>query len=894
MELLSEIDQLFTPNAVAVFGASDSEGSLGGSVYRNLLAAGFQGRCYGINPKHEQVAERPCHRDLHHLNKRLDLALIATPLDEVPEILDQCGEYGVRAAVVYSGGFGRLHNQTNILQDKLLEAGRRNRIRVLGPKTLGVMRPHHKLNASFRKELARPGNVALVSQSRAVCTSMLDWSDLRRLGFSAVVSLGAAVDLDFGDILDFLALDGHTQSILLCVEGIRDARRFMSGLRSATRLKPVIVIKTGGYPAGARAPKSHIGAWAGSAEVFRAVMERAGGVQVEDLEQLFAAEQVFGAKKRMTGNRMAIVTNGGCPGVLAADKAVERGLRIPQLSNETQQRLEAALPDEWSRDNPVDLMCETNPERYQAAVEACLADPQVDGVLTILAPLGLVDPTGIARKVAEAAVRTRKPVLACWMGSAGVAETQSVFSDQGVPSFLFPHTAVEAMSFLADYCRNQKLLMQTPGPLSEHRNPDIEGARLIIEGVMAEGRKTLGSIEAKAVLSAFHIPTTQEVLTHSPNDALTVAQALGYPVVMKVCSHQIEHKSEVDGVRLDIADAPSVRRSFTEIVERVHKLRPEANIMGVTVEHMATVRAAREFMIGVMRDPVFGPVISFGAGGIEVEVLEDHAVGLPPLNDFVIETMIEHTRVARLMGACRYMPPMNRQALTEILQRVSELVCELPEVISMEINPLIGNDKDVVAVDARIRVDFRPSLMPPYGHMAIHPYPTYLLIRTQLPDGTDLVIRPVRPEDAQMEQDFVRGLSKQTKYLRFMQAIKELTSEMLVRFTQIDYDREMALIGIVTQENGDIEVGAARYMSRSSGEACEFAIVVADHWQGRGIGARLLRSLMKNARERGFRTINGEVLTVNTRMLALAKSLGFRVTPDRQNPKIMVATKVLL
>jgi acetyltransferase len=893
MELLSEIDKLFSPNAVAIFGASDAEESLGGSVYRNLLAAGFQGECYGINPKHEQVAERPCYRDLHQLNKRLDLALIATPLDEVPEILDQCGEYGVKAAVVYSGELGRLHNRKNSLQDKLVEAGRRNRIRVLGPETLGVMRPQHKLNASFRKKLARPGNVALVSQSRAVCTSMLDWSDLRRLGFSAVVSLGAAADLDFGDILDFLALDSYTRCILLCVEGIRDARRFMSNLRLAARLKPVIAIKTGGPPPGAPAPSSHTGAWAGSAEVFRAVMERAGAVQVEDLEQLFAAEQVFGAKKRMMGDRVAIITNGRGPGMLATDRAVERGLRIPQLSNEARQRLDTALAEEWSHDNPVDLMCQTTPERYQAAVEACLADPEVDGVLTILAPLWLVDPTGIAQKVAEAAVRTHKPVLACWMGSAGLAETQSVFADQGVPSFICLHTAVEAMSFLADYCRNQKLLKQTPGPLSEHRNPDIEGARLIIEGVMAEGRKTLSSIEAKAVLSSFHIPTTQEVLTHSPNDALTVAQALGYPVVMKVCSHQIERKSEVDGVRLGISDASSVRRSFTEIVERVHKLRPEVNILGVTVERMAFVPAVRELRIGVMRDPIFGPVISFGAGGIEDAVLEDHAVGLPPLNDFVIEAMIEHTRVARLMGACRHMPPMDRQALAEILQRVSELVCELPEVIGMEINPLIGNDKDVVAVDARIRVDFRSSSMSPYGHMAIHPYPTYLLLRTQLPDGTDLVIRPVRPEDAQMEQDFVRGLSKQTKYLRFMQSIKELTPEMLVRFTQIDYDCEMAMIGIVAQENGDIEVGEARYMSRSGGETCEFAIMVSDQWQGRGIGARLMRSLMKNARDRGFRTINGEVLTVNTRMLALAKSLGFRVTPDRQNPEIMHATKVL-
>jgi acetyltransferase len=385
----------------------------------------------------------------------------------------------------------------------------------------------------------------------------------------------------------------------------------------------------------------------------------------------------------------------------------------------------------------------------------------------------------------------------------------------------------------------------------------------------------------------------QAIMARTPNEALMAAQVLGFPVVMKISSRQIEHKSEVDGVRLNITDAQSVRRAFSEIAERARKLRPEAVIEGITVEHMVSARAARELMIGVVRDPIFGPIISFGAGGLEVEVLEDHAVGLPPLNNFIIDTMINHTRVARLMGAFRHMPPMNRQALARILQRVSEMVCELPEIVNMDVNPLIGNDKDVVAVDARIRVNYRPPQMPPYGHMAIHPYPTNLMERAQLPDGTDLVIRPIRPEDAEMEQQFVRGLSEQTKYFRFMQAIKELTPEMLVRFTQIDYDREMALIGVVTEEDGDVEVGVARYMSRPGGDACEFAIVVSDEWRGRGIGARLMRSLMQNARERGFRIMDGEVLTANTRMLALMQSLGFRIERDRQDPGIKLVAKAL-
>ena len=890
---LSDVDQLFTPSAVAVFGASDRAGSVGGMVYKNLIEGGFKGPCYAINPKYDQVAGRPCYKDLSEVDKHVELALIATPAAKAAEILDQCGEHGVKAAMVYSAGFAEQGAQGAALQERLVEAARRNRVRVLGPNTLGVMRPQNRLNVTVGHEQALSGNVALVSQSGAVCAAMLDWSGPLKLGFSAVVSLGAAADVDFGDVLDFLALDSHTQSILLYVEGVRDARRFMSGLRAAARLKPVIVVKAGRYPAGSRAAKSHTGAWVGSPEVFSAVLERAGAVEVRALNQLFAAAQVFGTGKRLHGDRVAIVTNGGGPGVLAADRAAELCLTLAQLSDATRQKLEAALPDHWSHGNPVDVIGDTTPERYAAAVEACLGDPEVDGVIAILAPLAATDPTEVAHDLIGVAAKSQKPVLSCWMGAARAAEAHALFTEHQRPHFAAPEEAAEALSFLAKHHRNQKLLMQSPGPLSRQKAPDVEGARLIIEGVMAEGRKTLGTIEAKAILSAFHIPTTQAVLARTPNEALMAAEALGFPVVLKINSPDIASKSDVDGVRLNIADAQSVRRTFTEVVERARKLRPEARIEGVTVEHMASTRAARELMIGVVREPIFGPVISFGAGGTEVEVLEDRALGLPPLNDFIIQTMIDHTRVARLMGAFRTMPPMNRTALTRILERVSEMVCELPEILEMDINPLIGDDREVIAVDARIRVNYRPPQMPPYGHMAIHPYPAHLIEKDQLPDGTDLTIRPIRPEDARMSQDFVRGLSEQTKYFRYMQAIKELTPEMLVRFTQIDYDRELALLGVVEQDGDQVEVGVARYIMRPGGEACEFAIVVADAWRNRGIGARLMRSLMQNARQRGMRLMEGEVLTANTRMLALVQSLGFRIEPDRNDPSIKQVRKVL-
>jgi acetyltransferase len=890
---LSDVDQLFSPASIAVFGPSDRPDSIGGVVYRNVLAGGFKGACYAINPKYQEVAGRPCYKDLRALNRQVDLALIAAPADRVPDILDQCGENGVKVAVVHTRGFAESGEKGAALQERLVDAARRNRIRMLGPNCLGVMRPASGLNASFGNEQARRGNVALVSQSGAVSTAMLDWSGPRRLGFSAVVSIGAGADVGFGSVLDYLALDSQTHCILLYVEGLRNARRFMSALRAAARLKPVIVVKSGRRPAGSRAAKSHTGAWIGSPDVFAAAMERAGAVQVDALDQLFAAAHVFGTGKRLAGERIAVVTNGGGPGVLAADRTAELGMTVAQLGEATRQALEAALPTNWSHGNPVDVIGDVPGQGYCAAVEVCLADPEVDGVLAILAPLATVDPTAVAQRIIDIAKKSPKPVLACWMGATRVAQAQALFAEARMPHFDTPEAAVEAFSFLAKHLRNQRLLMQSPGPMSHEQGPDADGARLIIEGVMAEGRKTLGTMEAKAILSAFHIPTMQAVLARTANEALMAAQVLGFPVVMKINSTDIAHKSDVDGVRLNLTDAQSVRRTFTEVMERATRLRPDAAVDGITVEHMVSHRAARELMIGVVRDPIFGPVITFGAGGTEVEALEDRALGLPPLNRFIIETMIDHTRVARLMAGFKHMPPMNREALTKILQRVSEMVCELPEILCMDINPLIGNDKEVIAVDARIQVAYRPPQMAPYGHMAIHPYPSHLIERVQLPSGQDLIIRPIRPEDAEMEQEFVRGLSEQTKYFRFMQAIKELTPEMLVRFTQIDYDRELALIGVVEQDGQDLEVGVARYMSRPGGESCEFAIVVADQWRERGIGARLMRALMQNARQRGLKLMEGEVLTANTRMLALMESLGFRIERDKEDPGVRLVTKVL-
>lgn len=883
------LNRLFAPRSIAVFGASDRAGSVGSIVFRNLREGGFRGALFAVNPKHRKVQDQRAYKDLAAIGKPVDLAVIATPAATVPGIIAQCGQAGVRAAVVLSAGFGEAGagDAGERLQRELLDAARQQGVRILGPNCLGIMRPDAGLNATFSHNIARRGKLALVSQSGALCTAVLDWAQAEGIGFSAMVSLGDAADVDFGDLLSYLALDPWTRAILLYVEGIRDARSFLSGLRIAARLKPVVVVKAGRHADGSRAAVSHTGALIGGDDVFHAALRRAGAVRAYTIKQLFnAAEILGGGEHRVRGSRLAIVTNGGGPGVMATDRAAELGVALAELAPATLQALEQALPAHWSHANPVDLLGDAGPERYGAAVEACLRDPGVDGVLAMLTPQAMTDAAGCAEAVSAAAGHGARPLITCWMGGPHVAAAHALFNRRGIPHLDTPEAAVEAFAYLASHRRNQELLLQVPGPLGRRSRPDLEGARLIIEEALASGRSSLSTLETKAVLHAFGLPVVPTMEAATANDALVAAETLGFPVALKINSPDISHKSDVAGVRLNISGAADVRSTFNDLLEAARSRRPDAELRGVTVEPMYRRANGRELLIGVVRDPVFGPAISIGAGGTMVEVMEDRCVSLPPLNRFIARGMIERTRAWKMLQAWRNLPAVDFTALEDVLLRVSELVCELPQLQELDINPLIVDEQGALAVDARMVVAYPPPGARRYAHMAIHPYPGGLETREQLADGTDVILRPIRPEDADIEKDFIRRLSSQSKYFRFMQALQELTPEMLVRFTQIDYDLEMALIAVVGEDGGEREIGVARYSTNPDGRSCEFAIVVADEWQHKGVGNRLMARLMEIARARGLEEIEGEVLAANQEMLAMAAKLGFKVTVSDEDPKL--------
>ncbi|GAB4180509.1 MAG: GNAT family N-acetyltransferase [Rhodocyclaceae bacterium] len=878
---------LFAPKSVAVIGASERPGSIGSVLVRNLTEAPYAGKLFAVNPKHSEVFGVPCYASVEDIPQRLDLVVIATPAATVPGIIESCGRAGVRAAVVVSAGFSESGARGEQLERALIENVRRHRIRLVGPNCLGVMRPEIGLNATFAHSGADAGSIALISQSGALCSAILDWAKPNNVGFSSVISLGSSGDLDFGEMLDYLVNDPKTESIFLYVEGIRHARRFVSALRAAARAKPVLLIKVGRHPEGSRAVLSHSGALVGADDVFDAALRRAGVVRLYNIGQLFAAAQALFARFRPRGNRLAILTNGGGPGVMAADRAADLGIPLAKLSEATLARLNAALPATWSHANPVDVIGDADPARYRETLDAVMADEGVDGVLTILTPQAMSEPDEAASAVIEVASKTDKPLVTCWMGETRVREARARFKAAGIPTFRTPEPAVELFSHISAFYRNQRLLMQTPAPLSHLASPNVESARLVIETALAERRGVLTEMESKALLAAFRIPIASTVVARSVTEAMVLAEEIGLPVAMKIDSPQITHKSDSGGVRLNLTTLQSVRAAYQDILDEVRRNRPEVAINGVAIEPMILKPNGRELTVGVIRDEVFGPVITFGEGGTRVEAHRDRAVALPPLDSVLIADMIRSTRVSRLLAEFRGQPPVNAQALELVLLRVSEMVCELPWIREMDINPLIVDELGAVAVDARIVIEPVSPTRGRYDHMAIHPYPAHLTRKWTLADGTEVLIRPIRPEDAELEKEFVKNLSPETKYFRFMNTVRELGLPMLVRLTQIDYDREMAFIATTGAPGAEIELGICRYATNPDGESCEFAVVVADEWAHRGIARKLMAMLIETARAKGLKYMNGEFLASNARMLKFVTDLGFVLSKSGDDPTVV-------
>jgi acetyltransferase len=883
----NRIESTFKPASLVLVGASDRPGSLGDVVRRNIADAGFAGPVHYVNPARASVGGQPALASVRDLPAAVDLAVIVTPAATVPDVISDCGERGVRGAIVIAAGFREQGLEGKALEDEIKRRARRHGVRVLGPGSLGILRTDDCLNATAGPPQPLPGRLALVSQSGALCAAILDWARLRHVGFSTVISTGNAADIGIGEILDFLVRDPATDSIMLYTEGIGDARRFMSALRAAARVKPVVVMKAGRHAPSPDAAAFHTGSMVGADDVFDAAMRRAGVLRIRDFYDFFTATATLGSGVRVSGRRVAIVSNAGGPGTLAADRATDRWLQLSQLGEEARLKLQDVLPPNAAPGNPVYVRGEVEPAQFAAAADICLSDPGVDALVAILTPHAQTDPQAYAAALVEVAAGHRKPLFTCWMGGESVASSRKHFAEHRVPSYTTPEAAVDAIAALALYATNQEQLLQVPEPLAHTSTPDRAAAQAVIDAALATGQEWLDPAESKSVLAAFNMPVLRSRPAHSVDEAVAVARQVGFPVVMKILSPDIPHKTDVGGVRLSLDDEGSVRKVHALMMESVARARPDARIEGVLIEPMFRHRHGRELMIGVVRDPVFGPAISFGLGGTLVEVIRDRAAALPPLNRYLARDLIRRTRASQALQPLRGAPAADETAVEEMLLRVSELVCEMPDIGSIDLNPVIVTDEGAVVMDARIGLLRSRPTARPYEHMAIHPYPSGLIQRVELQGGVKATIRPIRPEDAAIESDFVHGLSEQSKFLRFMFTLHDLAPAMLSRFTQIDYDRELALIGVIETPEGEKQIGVARYITLEDEESCEFAIVVGDDWQGKGLARQLFSSLIEAARHTRLKVMTGVTLRENSRMLELARANGFRLQTDEDDPSLV-------
>jgi acetyltransferase len=864
------LDPLFKPRSVAVVGASASQGSVGSILVRNLIENPFGGVVWPVNPKRHAVHGVRCYPDLAAIPEPVDLAVIATPAAGVPELIRQCAERGIPGAIVISAGFAELGPQGKALEANIREAAR-GKVRIIGPNCLGVICPPAGFNASFALGAVKPGPVALLSQSGAICTSILDWAAEKHIGFSAFVSVGSMLDVDFADLMDYFADDVATRSIILYMEAVGDVRRFLSAARSVSRTKHVIVVKAGRHEAGARAAASHTGALAGSDAVFDAAFRRAGVLRVATIPELFDMSEILALQPPPRGPALAVVTNAGGPGVMATDALMLAGGQLATLSPPTLAALDAALPPFWSHANPVDVLGDAAPERFRLAVDQCLKDPAVQGLLILLTPQAMTEPTETARAVAEVSRGADKPVLACWMGGATVRPARDALALAGVPTFDAPEPAVGAFLHMVEYRRNQELLYEAPPAVpAGDPPPEPDVVRKIFARTRSAGRTLLTEADAKEALAAYGLPVTPAVACRDATQAVAAAGRIGYPVVVKLLSTTLTHKSDVGGVRLNLADADAVRDAFATIRNGVARLgKPEA-FEGVTVQTMVR-DPGLELIVGSSVDRQFGPVILFGAGGVLVETMHDSALALPPLNRTLARRLMERTQIYRALKGVRGKGPVDLEGLETLLVRFSQFLVDFPEVAEVDMNPVLASPERVLALDARV------LLAPPEAprpRLAIHPFPNQYTAPFALRDGSTVIVRALGPEDEPLIVTMHGRHSEHTLRMRYFSLIKTLSRDSLIRLCHLDYDREMALTA-VTPDGGTM-LGVSRYyLHRETGEA-EFALIVSDAYQGQGLGRHLLERLIAVARERGVRKLTGQVLAENSPMLRLVKSLAFR------------------
>lgn len=869
----------FDPKSVAIVGASSRQGSVGAIVLDNVVKGGFEGPVWRVNPKYTEIGGHPCYASVKDVPSTPDLAIVMTPAATVPGIVGELGEKGTRAAVVLTAGLTR----ENGLRQKMLDAARPYLLRIIGPNGIGLLLPPHKLNAGFFHMGARPGDIALLSQSGAIAASLIDWAAANGVGFSQVVSLGDMADVDVADCLDMLAGDAGTRAIVLYLESIPNPRKFVSAARAASRVKPVIAIKPGRHAEAAKAAATHTGALSGADRVVDAVLYRAGILRIAGLAELFDATETLARFAPLERARTAIVTNGGGAGVLAVDRLMDFGAELAILSPATLATLEQTMSPNWSRANPVDIVGDAPPERYRAAVEAVAADPQVDVLLVMNCPTGMTSSTDAAAAVAALAkdgTIDGKPVLSCWLGEATAGEGRRLLQAAGIPSYATPAAAAEAVAYLTRWSAAQKALQRVPAARQETAF-DHAAALTVFRQVASEKRRMLTEPEAKAVAQAFGIAVPETIVAHTAAEVGKAARRLlrkQRKIAVKLLSKTVTHKSDVGGVVLNIESAKAARDAAAGIERRLREQMPDASFEGFSVQPMIERRQAQELILGISHDPVFGPVVLFGAGGVAVEVMNDTAVGLPPLDDVLAGNLIDRTRIGRLLAGFRDRKPADRASIIRALDGLSQMIIDFPCVVSADINPLLADSEGAIALDARIEIDPETVEQPgPNPELVIRPYPG-AWAKDMTVGGRRYHLRPIRPADATLYPDFLARITPEDMRLRFFGMGKAFSDKLLVRLTQLDYDREIAFVALDGEDG--LLCGVARLSSDPDHEAAEYALLIRSDLQGRGLGWAMLNRLIEYARADGLKRIEGVILNENVTMLAMCREFGFRLIAD--------------
>lgn len=876
------LDAIFRPDTVAVIGASETEGSVGRTLLWNLITNSFGGTVYPVNIKRSSVLGIKAYPTIGDVPEQVDLAVIATPAHTVPGIIRECVAAGVQGAIIISAGFKERGPEGAALEQEILATAREGNMRIIGPNCLGVMSPVTGLNATFANAMARPGSVGFISQSGALCTAVLDWSFNENVGFSHFVSIGSMLDVDWGDLIYYMGNDTRTESIVIYMESIGDARSFMSAAREVALTKPIIVIKPGRTEAAAKAAASHTGSLTGSDEVLESAFRRSGVLRVERIDDLFNMAEILSKQPRPEGRRLMIITNAGGPGVLATDALITDGGELAKLSPQTMEALNELLPAHWSHNNPVDILGDADSDRYTNTLEVLANDPNSDGFLVILTPQAMTDPTQTAERLRRYAKLRGKPLLASWMGGADIAAGESILNQANIPTFPYPDTAARMFNYMWRYERNLRSLYETPQPPAETEDELAahESVREMIAEARADGRTILTEYESKRILAAYDVPVVETVLAESAEAAIEASNKIGYPVVLKLNSKTITHKTDVGGVRLNIKDDDQVREAFEAVSSAVADHAGAEHFQGVTVQPMVDLSESYEIIIGSSPDPQFGPVLLFGTGGSLVEVYRDRALGLPPLNTTLARRMMQRTRIYEALQGVRGRQPVDLDALEKLMVRFSFLVAEQRWISEIDINPLLASSEQLLALDARVVLyppDTSEEALP---ELAIRPYPTQYIWDWETHDGTKLRIRPIRPEDEPLMVKFHEPLSDQSVYMRYFRALnldQRTTHERLTRICFIDYDREMALVATRRNpQSGEQEIiGVGRLSKFYQGKEAEFALLISDQFQRQGLGTELLRRLLQIGEDEGIQKVMAYMLPENLGMKRIAEELGF-------------------